>query len=267
MSNDKLIDKIQKLLAMANGTDVQAEADTFLAKANELLLLHNLSLTDVELGGTENAVTEAKEARTYGDVEAEGKYEGALMHHIAKHNFCSTIITSYYNGGKLSVIGRPDNVEATLYMFDTARAGLRRISKKAYSAYRKEVLAQFEPREGETMAELEKCLKRSKQLRYRTIWIRSYLKGAVVGIARKLEAERQKATEGNASRYAIVLSKNNEAIKKYKADEYGELGQARATNTSNVDRTAFARGVQGGQNMNIAAGVNAAKTANALRLN
>ena len=47
---EKLIDKVRKLIAKAEGTDSQAEADALMARANQILLEHNLSMSSIETG-------------------------------------------------------------------------------------------------------------------------------------------------------------------------------------------------------------------------
>jgi len=261
MSNDKLIDKIKKLLAKAAGTDVQAEADAFIAAANRLLLKHNLSMTEVEAGGSENAIKQDANAKEWGEVAAEGIYEAGLMHYIAVNNFCKVIIHAQRGGkrGTLSVIGSPENIEITLYMFEVARTSLRRISKKAYTAYKKTVIEKYPLHSGETRPQREKCLLSSGVLRYRKVWIRSYLKGAAIGLGIKLENERRRAQDENPQQFALVLSRNTEALDLFAKKTYPDLGKTRNPNLNNADRNAFKQGLKAGKGLNINEGVAEAK--------
>ena len=54
MTDRKIIDRIRKVLAKAEGTDNSAEADMLMAKVNSMLREHNLELLDIETAGSDD---------------------------------------------------------------------------------------------------------------------------------------------------------------------------------------------------------------------
>lgn len=253
MSSEKLIDKVRKLLAKAERTDNQAEADSFMAKANEMLLKHNLTLSQVKTSNDDNGITEEGYAVKFGDVMEEGKWETTLMATLCAHNMCDSIIHSmkYQKGGSMSVIGSEDNVATVLYMFDVSRNLIRRLSKSAYSDYRKHIVEEWRG-----LSDLD--LQKQGILGYRMPWIRSYLKGTVIGLHSKLEQQKNEflgADSNLCNQYGLMVVSNREAIERFKKERYSDLEECRKGLKVSNDHGAFERGVEEGKNVNIVKGL------------
>jgi hypothetical protein len=78
--DQKLIDKLQKLLALA-GSDNEHEAQLAMSKAEDLMREHNLSVADVALNGSGAHVQSQK---VYGHTATYAKWEGSLGWTVAK---------------------------------------------------------------------------------------------------------------------------------------------------------------------------------------
>lgn len=265
VKQEKLIDKIRKLIAHAESTNTQAEADAFMAKANKLLLEHNLSMSQVETSEDKanGGVTEDKKAVNFGENKSEGnKWETLLMGVLCAHNMCDSIIHSRNKipGGSMSIIGSEGNIETVKYLFEVAKEMIRRISKEAYRSYREETLAAWEDEA------TEKELLSMGQLSYRMPWIRNYLKGAVLGLNKKLEMQKEEMiremeaespSEDGATKigeqFGLMIRDNKQAIETYKEQEYPDLTKSRKTTIH--DKSAFERGMEDGKKINLHKGV------------
>ena len=95
-NEDSIIKKVRTMLALADGLDNQIEADAFLAKANALLLKHNLELsTIVDDQQGEVGIGEEKEKVTWGVNKFEGRWETSLLSTLCYHNMCHCIIHTW----------------------------------------------------------------------------------------------------------------------------------------------------------------------------
>lgn len=257
---EKLIDKIRKLLNHADGTNSQAEADSFIAKANKLLLEHNLSMSQIETteDKSKNGITEDKKAVDFGKNKSEGnRWETLLMGVLCSHNMCDSIIHTkrQLSGGSISIIGSISNIETVKYLFDVAREMIRNISKTSYKEYREETLSIWDN-------ELtEKELLNNGQLSYRMPWIRNYLKGAVLGLNKKLDTLKRQMEESlsqvsseSRQEFGLMIMGNKEAIELYKKEEYSDLTE-RPRSTQINDKSAYRRGFQDGEAINLFKGV------------
>lgn len=111
--DEKVLNKIQKLLAMGNGTAVggQAEADTALAKAYELMRQNNIDMAQVQSASRENILGALDEntitpppMKTW-----EQRLLGAIVKlfdcdHIYNHSRCGN-----YHQVSVLIIGRESN--------------------------------------------------------------------------------------------------------------------------------------------------------------
>lgn len=93
VSQDKLLARIQKLLALANhpGTG-EAEAANAAARIQDILAEHNLSMAEVashaERGRASGPAVDEARAKTQHDKAAMYRYQRHLMQALAKNNFC-----------------------------------------------------------------------------------------------------------------------------------------------------------------------------------
>jgi len=131
----KLIDKVTKLLALANGTNHTAEAESAKRMAAELMAKNNLELSD--LMQKEDIFT--TEQRQHSQCKP-ARFETMLINVIAKFNeVCLLTRDNYKDKMTLTYIGRTCDIEATLYMIDI----VLRQRMVAWKAYRKEYEAKY----------------------------------------------------------------------------------------------------------------------------
>lgn len=111
--DEKVLNKIQKLLAMGNGTAVggQAEADTALAKAYELMRQNNIDMAQVQSASRENILGALDENTiTPPPMKSwEQRLLGAIVKlfdcdHIYNHSRCGN-----YHQVSVFIIGRESN--------------------------------------------------------------------------------------------------------------------------------------------------------------
>lgn len=109
-----VISRIKKLLALAGDKCNEHEASLAMEKASELLLLHDLNMSDIstDIDNRRYGVTET--AVELGTMTM--KWKVLLLHYIAKHNMCVMISTN--KSRTMILVGRPDNIGVTREMFD-----------------------------------------------------------------------------------------------------------------------------------------------------
>jgi len=125
-----ILGKIKKLQSLAGNNPSEAEASAAAAKVQELLREHNLSMADVENHGDEPA--EAYDKTEYAIPNANKltmTWKSVFLHGLAKHNFCSTV----RHGGttRVSIIGKPSNVSAVCYLYETLVSQIERLAMTA----------------------------------------------------------------------------------------------------------------------------------------
>lgn len=121
-SKESVMDKVQKLLAKANGTDNQAEAEAFFAKAAQLMTQH----------GIEQHELKSAEEKAAGPKVEEVSMEGAWSTERPSHLYVRQILRACFNvtvlkykkwgadGGKVNtytVIGERADCEFAIYAF------------------------------------------------------------------------------------------------------------------------------------------------------
>ncbi len=107
MTNEKVLEIVKKLLALGTSPN-QNEANAAIAKANELMLRHNLSMGDVE---SLNLADYGEKDVNY-DFTIETKYIQDLL---KRYFFVEIFLTPGLK--KWTVCGTKENVEIALYMF------------------------------------------------------------------------------------------------------------------------------------------------------
>lgn len=145
--NDKFLLKLKKLLEKAESAKELGnleESEAFFGKISELLLKHNLEISDLnfDLPQPENKIVSdlnSEERIEYGREVIEGiEWERTLMDIICKAHFCSRFFGSYRNKyysiyPKMQIIGTEENIALVKYFYVIIRDKFRELSKKAYT--------------------------------------------------------------------------------------------------------------------------------------
>jgi hypothetical protein len=124
--NKKVIDRIRKLLALANcDGSSEAEAQTAMEKAQALLSEHNLNMANLGEAGDE---ARAKEGISKGVMY---EYQRELLGALAGTNFCALWSRKVWTGKGFkqtyTVVGRESNVIAVTSMFEYLNSAMERL--------------------------------------------------------------------------------------------------------------------------------------------
>lgn len=202
-TNDAVLEKIGKLLAMANN-DGASENERNMAQdhVQRLLQVHNLSLSQVE-NASGKASVEKREKVAFGS--AVRPWQVKIMEALARSNFClSQVIKSNQQGvaARHAVIGRAVNVEATRLTYEYLLGALRReLGQAGYS--------ETEPRV------TSRGTKYSKQGQW-------FLEGAALRLSERLEERRRQAeADSKAAEEARQAASNGSGRELVLSDVYG----------------------------------------------
>ncbi|MFC3494444.1 DUF2786 domain-containing protein [Glycomyces rhizosphaerae] len=157
--SSKVYEKIRALLAKAESTDSDAEAEAFTAKAQQLIARH--SINEALLAETQDAALEAAALRVYIEKPYE-KPKSELLHVVADANGCRAVYS--LAAGFSTVIGGRTNLRSVELLYNSlmvqATSAMTRAGAKQDSAgrsrtrsFRQSFLASFAVRIGERLAD------------------------------------------------------------------------------------------------------------------
>lgn len=233
-AKNNVLDKIEKLLAMAGGGTLH-EAETAAKMASKLLLKFNLSMDDIDtrIDDKERAVTD--ELFEMGKIwkKAEGNWIQNLYSAVARTNLCKIILKPRYGGrnwkviGKdIWVIGKRANVDMVHFICQQLVPRIRKLESRSWSEY-------------------QGWDKRGK-------FRRGFLIGATVGVSQQLEAQLRQMRKEEPKLDALVIY-NDKAVQEYVNKKWPKLGKGRSGSTSSND--GYSQGKTAGNNMSIHKGV------------
>jgi hypothetical protein len=124
--NESVLAKIQKLLALAGNNPNEHEAASAMAKAQELLVQHNLSMAHLDAHKEKKTKEEAAEGREQKGVKRSGMFiwQRELWKRLAEVNFCiywsqkQYHASGVYSNHQHWLVGREDNVKTVEVMGD-----------------------------------------------------------------------------------------------------------------------------------------------------
>lgn len=223
-TENKVIDKIRKLLAKANDPATsQAEMESFLAAANRLQIKHNIESGSVELdisdfGKSIMDVARGKKEHKY--------YESRLLAMIAKQNNCKMLMNSYR--GKLyhyTLIGTQENRKITEEMFEICIVKFRSYAWPRYKEYQKEGMAKYRKELDNPKLGAYKLIDMGYMINSET-FVESYLNGTIVGLKQQFEdeAKRELYSEENQKKWGLIVVAHDALVDEYIASEFRKLG-------------------------------------------
>ena len=217
MTNEKLLAKIQKLISLSESPN-ENEAKAAMAKAQELMLKHNIDMRQVQ-NHDDEYINEQSE--TFKRMSPEMKF----INDILESFFFVKIVTSKrhdFNGSYqyFNYIGEKQNVATAIHMKNFLKATFQRLWKE----YKKET--------GATT--------RSKQ---------SFIYGVYKGFKAKLEEQRMEAEQ----QYGLVLVEDPRATEKMH-ELFKNLRSSRASSMNLRDGAAMNAGVAQGRKLRVSAG-------------
>lgn len=206
MTDRAIIDKIAKLLALAEGEGATpSEAANAAAAAQALMQRHKLDRATIEQEQSEGGepIAAADDPLWTG-----GRYVswvGDLADVLARLNGCRVLVIPAVRNGRvrrharLHLVGRASDMQVVRYLFAYLRREIDRLAKKAVA---------------------EASVRQPRR------WARNFRFGAVVAISRRLKEAKQRATERardeqghEATSQALVhLSGHEEALQRWLAE-------------------------------------------------
>lgn len=142
--NQKISERIKKLLALAKGGTTEGEASAAMAKVQELLADYNLTMAQVESStqttDTTAQVADAPRTKDKYEKSALYKYQRRLMRVIADCHFClywTGETYDYKNGRRLTryhhvLVGREANVATARVLFDYLNSTIEKLATAEY---------------------------------------------------------------------------------------------------------------------------------------
>lgn len=122
--NEKLLSKIEKLLALSN-SNYEGEADTALKMAYDLMSQNDISMEDIQVHSKDETLGKLGKGKLDEEEKQYRKWEVSLLNAIAKMFDCQIIRTSYksryYKKCSLAIVGRESNRITTKLMYDWIR--------------------------------------------------------------------------------------------------------------------------------------------------
>jgi len=227
MIEDKIIDRIRKILALAGNNPNEHERDTAMKMAQKLLAKHNLSMEEIEFSGQA-----AEEVIEDGDLYVPHSYIKTLSVAVGKLYFCNTLrIVSRSHRQRFIFIGRESNVATSREIF----------------AY---VIKAIE-------AEARTQARRQSDIGFNR-YVRSFCNGASVTICdrvrqllRETEQQRHPTSTGRDLVLADVYAQRQAEAEKYIAQRYQTKPAANSRMQLGRSITAHENGTAFGRTVNL----------------
>ena len=178
--NQKIIERIQKLLALSQSSN-EHEAAAALAKAQALLVEHNLTMAQVQA----RTGVKSSYVREVWWLAGADMWRRDLLTQLARFSFCDVV---YWRGTpKVSVVGESENIQAVRVMYLFIEEQLERFAASGFQTYQR----------------------RGGQSHMRS-WKTSFYQGALHTIGQRLRAERATLEAStNACRALLVLKETD----------------------------------------------------------
>ena len=222
---DSIIEKVQKLLALAKSSNIN-EAAAATAAANKLIDQYRLSEADLSLSSEDDQLIEDD-----GFIYETGRiipWKNSLAITLAKHYGCAMFNSTIYpNGRKVSrykLIGKKSDIQITKYMFSWLTAECNRLlEKEAYGKGK--------------------------------IFSQSYCQGFVSGVSQQL-AESRAAVKQEASSSAIIKIDAREQEAVSFMNKLYNLKSSKTHSASRIDPRAFDAGMSKGKSIHLGQSLN-----------
>ncbi len=228
----KVLEKIQKLMALARGgANVNESANAF-AHAQALLMKHRISMAEVELAATafkqpdENIVEGTKPLYSGQRII---HWKSSLGDNLARLNHCSMFYYNYRNPKSIKylLVGRPSDMEIVHYMFESIVVQIERLCKDTMKAGFGE---------GKT-------------------WSNNFKHGAVETVIKRLREENQKVRDEYKGTAALVfVDRRGVEVTEWIAKNM-KLGKTQNTNVARQDQSARDMGRAAGNRVSLNKGI------------
>lgn len=202
MIDQKIIDKIQKLLNLAEGAEAvgsMAEAENAASKVQALLMQYNLDIETVKASKIQARAEFFDGYVNLSDKQdkRESFWVPKLFNAIARHNFCKC----FPRQQGVYIVGEKSQVELVLYIAEQMVAKVRIAEKYAWKIYDAKPEGRWDIKE--------------KRGTYR----RGFFEGACHGIDQRL-ARDKRAMEHTFNPFAIMIVKKEKEVQDYWNEHY-----------------------------------------------
>lgn len=221
-----ILSKIAKLLALSQSAN-EHEAALAGAKAQELMLEHKLSASDLVDPTTKEPITEDWVRGSLGAFKYM-TWKGSLLYGIAGLNSCTVL---KYDGSRLKLIGRDTDRQAVEYL---ACFLIREIERLAFENF---AGAGFNGN--------------SK----RWTWVQSFGMGATSIVLRRMREEKTRIVTENTKVNALVKL-DDQALARHMAEKY--RGTRKTKSSTKMNTEAYMNGRAAGHNVQWNSAVNPA---------
>jgi len=211
--DNKIIEKIQKLISLSDSPN-ENEAKSAMAKAQELMLKHNIDMRSVK---DHDAVYGAEVSDTFKREPANSKYVNSIL---SQFFFIEVVKSKRGSGSYFNYIGEKKNIDTAMHMRNFLTATFDRLWKE----YKKE----------------HNATQASKG---------SFMYGLFEGFTAKLKEQRAAAE----NQYGLVLIQDPKATEKMN-EMFTTLSNRRSRPTTIRDAAALSAGTAQGKNINASSG-------------
>lgn len=228
--NDKIIERLKKLLALAGNNPSQAEAEAAMAKAQAVAIEHGIDLAMIGDSQAENETEIIRDEMEFGQrLPTVNNYVANILIKF----FNVKIITSggRNNGRKLIFVGKRDDIHTAKYIY----TWLAETMVRCWHSYYKTAV-------GIPLSHKQ-----------------SYLLGFYNGLATKMEANKRSVeadklkTDADKNKYAVAVVNLQKKIQDFIDNEFDSLRKAPAKKIE-MNAGSYSRGMVDGSNCNIAKG-------------
>lgn len=204
-TDDPVLEKIRALLAQAESTDFAAEAETFTAKAQQLMTRHAIdgALIEARFG---DATRSAQATPIFARLDIDDPYADEkffLLSAVAQANRCRAIFAAHY--GSADLVGFAEDVTLTDVLFTSllvqAQAALLEHARGAPAG------------------------SRTRSRSFRSSFLRAYSSGIAVRLEEAHESVVSEMTAEEGGDFLPVLASRLDDVNNLIEDHYDNLGQ------------------------------------------
>lgn len=233
--HEKILDRIKKLLSLANSSN-EHEAALAAAQAAKLMMEHNIAEAQLDSHEASENVGEI-------DLDSAGKlakWKGIVLSGLTQAFDCKAYSTRKYDVYKgktvYKVVGQPSKTSTITYMYSYLVGEIDRLANVAYREEAMECEASGVGRPGARA------------------WKNSFRVGAASVIQKRLLEERKTVrAEAKAAGQSLVrIDKDALAVKDFVKENVGNLRKSSAARTSS--RSGYAAGKAAGGNVSLGGG-------------
>jgi hypothetical protein len=221
MTQEKILERIEKLLRMAEDSSSPNEAAIAASRAKKLMEKHQISRMDIVLEDLRNGKLSQED---YGVGKRLPKHLNFLFSSVAKYHDCEV---KYSSRQVVTFYGYEEDVKMCVMSFNFLRSTIDKLADRDYKQYKKQG--------GEAHA---------------LSWKTSYKKGAASAIVVTLREEKAKEKQESCQSGTSLVIAKDRAIKEHFGNfQYGK-SSAEASN-----RESYSRGYEEGKKVRLSQGI------------